>query len=145
MPSTSHSKNVYFLFFNRLYPFPRFPVFSVSLLLYAGSSQFQGIFGWNLILKLLNFWSEAPYKYIFGRTEYAVFAELHISEISAICLGHTPEYAVFVGVSHIGDIGDMFGTYGIYICSTVFVGVSHIGDIGDMFGTEYAVLYLWEY
>jgi len=37
-------------------------------------------------------------------------------------------YAVFVGVSHIGDIGDMFGTY-----SAVFVGVSHIGDIGDMF------------
>ena len=111
------------------------------------------------ILKLLNFWSEAPY--IFGRREYAVFAEFHISEILAICLGHTPEYAVFVGVSHIGDIGDMFGTYGIYmqycicgsftyrryrryvwdgVCSTLFVGVlvSHIGDIGDMFGT-YAV------
>ena len=60
---------------------------------------------------------------------------------------------------HIGDIGDMFGTYAVFFamwefhiseisviclgrmqCSwefqiSVFVGVSHIGDIGDMFGT----------
>ena len=90
-----------------------------------------------LILKLLNFWSEAPYNYIFGRREYAVFAELHISEISAICLGHTPEYAVFVGVSHIGDIGDMFGTYAVYLWEFHISEISAI-CLGRM-------KYLWEF
>ena len=54
-----------------------------------------------------------------GRMQYFLHAlmwEFHISEISAICLGRMQclwefQISVFVGVSHIGDIGDMFGAY----------------------------------
>ena len=68
--------------------------------------------------------------------------EFHISEISAICLGRMQYLWEF----HISEISAICLGRMAYICSTVFVGVSHIGDIGDMFGTEYAVLYLlWEY
>ena len=46
-----------------------------------------------------------------GRMQY--LREFHISEISAICLGCMHclwefQISVFVGVSHLGDIGDMF-------------------------------------